>query len=213
MKLDELIACRNLLVHMATDRYYEVSLTAPLESEYDVEAYELFGTIQDPRKVADNITEYFNNVVLFLTQEGFLFDDVRFEFYPRIYATKDIDSIIDDNAPYELLNNVVTVIPEVVYTDRLGTKNYASDIIHSTFINRGKKEPEKLVSASYTTNYNELFITLRELGFDFKAKDFKTVAEYIKKLFASEISLDNETLKELGTPRLDIDIPIKKNVK
>ena len=57
MKLDELIACRNLLVHMATDRYYEVSLTAPLESEYDVEAYELFGTIQDPRKVADNITD------------------------------------------------------------------------------------------------------------------------------------------------------------
>ena len=78
---------------------------------------------------------------------------------------------------------------------------------------RRKKEPEKLVSASYTTNYNELFITLRELGFDFKAKDFKTVAEYIKKLFASEISLDNETLKELGTPRLDIDIPIKQNVR
>ena len=25
--------------------------------------------------------------------------------------------------------------------------------------------------------------------------------------------LDNETLKELGTPRLDIDIPIKQNVK
>ena len=213
MKLDELIACRNLLVHMATDRYYEVSLTAPLESDTDIEAYELFGTIQDPRKVADSITEYFNNVVLFLTQEGYNLDNIRFEFYPRIYATKDIDSIIDENAPYEFLNNVVSVLPQVVYTDHLGTENYADDIVHSTFMNRGKQSPEKIVSTTYTTNYNELFMALRELGFDFNAKDFKTAAEYIRKLFSSEISLDNETLKELGTPRLEVSLNTKRNTK